>query len=195
VFNRDNRPPELQNLFQPAPNAAPDGAVLVPPPAAQPMGSPVPSTSLAAAGPIPPQVAPIAPQVVQGATGANGDMSIIGADLIILGEKITVMTKAGLRVDGEVRGDINGREVIIGQTGRVTGTVAAHAIEVHGHVYGAVKARTVTLHPTSVVEGDIFNQTLRISEGAVFDGRVRRAKDAAEIEPILDPAKLQPNKA
>ncbi|MDZ4841566.1 MAG: polymer-forming cytoskeletal protein [Hyphomicrobium aestuarii] len=188
MFNRDNRPPELQNLFQPAPNAAPDGAVLVPPPAAQPMGSPVPSSPLAAAGPIPSQVA-------QGAAGTSGDMSIIGADLIILGEKITVMTKAGLRVDGEVRGDINGREVIIGQTGRVTGTVAAHAIEVHGHVYGAVKARSVTLHPTSVVEGDIFNQTLRISEGAVFDGRVRRAKDAAEIEPILDPAKLQPNKA
>ena len=118
-------------------------------------------------------------------------MSIIGADLIILGEKITVMTKARLLVDGEVRGDINGREVIIGQSGRVTGTVAAHAIEVHGHVYGAVKARAVTLHPTSVVEGDIYNQNLRISEGAVFDGRVRRAKDAAEIEPILDPAQLQ----
>jgi hypothetical protein len=107
-----------------------------------------------------------------------------------LGEKITVMTKARLLVDGEVRGDINGKEVIVGQSGRVTGTVAAHAIEVHGHVYGAVKAGSVTLHPTAVVEGDIYNQTLRISEGAIFDGRVRRAKTAAELEPILDPAQL-----
>lgn len=177
MFNRgqtDNRPPELQNLFQPAPSGASETGMLVPP-TPQPM----------AAG--------AAPMGMDTSDAQAGQISIIGADLMILGDKITVMTKARLLVDGEVRGDINGKEVIIGQSGRVTGTVAAHAIEVHGHVYGAVKARTVTLHPTSVVEGDIFNQTLRISEGAVFDGRVRRAKDPAEIEPILDPAKLQPS--
>lgn len=182
VFNRgpnDNRPPELQNLFQPAQSATPDSGMLVPPPA-QSMSAPANS----------------APAASSDMTDAQGSqISIIGADLMILGEKITVMTKARLLVDGEVRGDINGKEVIIGQSGRVTGTVAAHAIEVHGHVYGAVKARTVTLHPTSVVEGDIFNQTLRISEGAIFDGRVRRAKDPAEIEPILDPSKLASSSA
>lgn len=151
----------------------------MPPPAAQPMGT----------------IPPATPSVPFSDITSGADMSIIGSDLMILGEKITVMTKAKLLVDGDVRGDINGKEVIIGQTGRVTGTVAAHAIEVHGQVYGAVKARTVTLHPTSVVEGDIFNQNLRISEGAQFDGRVRRAKDASEIEPILDPAKLQTSKA
>jgi cytoskeletal protein CcmA (bactofilin family) len=47
-----------------------------------------------------------------------------------------------------------------------------------------------------VVEGDIFHQTLSISEGAQFDGRVRRAKDTAEIAPNLDvnsyPAPSQP---
>lgn len=170
VFNRgptDNRPPELQNLFQPAPTGPSDGSVLVPP--SQAMGSGMPTGAMDSSG---------------------GQMSIIGSDLMILGEKITVMTKARLLVDGEVRGDINGKEVIVGQSGRVTGTVAAHAIEVHGHVYGAVKAGSVTLHPTAVVEGDIYNQTLRISEGAIFDGRVRRAKTAAELEPILDPAQL-----
>ena len=42
------------------------------------------------------------------------------------------------------------------------------------------------LHPTAEVEGDIFHQTLSISEGAQFDGRVRRAKDAEELRPNLD---------
>jgi cytoskeletal protein CcmA (bactofilin family) len=37
-----------------------------------------------------------------------------------------------------------------------------------------------------VVEGDIFHQSLSISEGAQFDGRVRRSKDLAEITPNLD---------
>lgn len=174
MFNRgptsDNRPPELQNLFQPAPASAEPGALVTPVPQPAPMApSPMPASA---------------------AEAQAGQISIIGADLMILGEKITVITKARLLVDGEVRGDINGKEVIVGQTGRVTGTVAAHSIEVHGHVYGAVKAQAVTLHPTSVVEGDIFNQTLKISEGAVFDGRVRRVKDAREVEPILDPAMI-----
>ena len=117
-----------------------------------------------------------------------GQGSIIGSDLVIMGEKITVITRARLVVDGEVRGDINGKEVVIGRTGKVTGTVAANTIDVHGHVHGAVKAQSVTLHSTAHVDGDIHNQVLKISEGAIFDGRVRRAKDASELTPILDPA-------
>lgn len=171
MFNRgtgaDGRPPDLQNLFQspgaaPAPTGNAQSSPLVP----QPSTSPLTSTT----------------------DSQNNRESIIGADLVILGDKITVITKARLIVDGEVRGDINGREVIIGPSGKVTGTVAANAIEVHGHVTGAVRAASVTLHPTAHVDGDIHNQILKISEGAIFDGRVRRAKDAAELQPILDPA-------
>jgi cytoskeletal protein CcmA (bactofilin family) len=58
-------------------------------------------------------------------------------------------------------------------------------------VRGAIRAATVTLHPTAQVDGEITHQTLAISEGAQFDGRVRRAKDVNELKPILDPAQLQ----
>ena len=169
MFNRgtnaEGRSPDLQNLFQPA-----SGATAVPMPNAT----------------FTPTMTPPAPPALSEAPAAN--LSIIGADLVILGDKITVITKARLLVDGEVRGDINGQEVIVGKSGKVTGTVAANSIEVHGHVYGAVKAQSVTLHPTAHVDGDIYNQILKISEGAVFDGRVRRAKDPAELVPNLDPS-------
>ncbi len=112
--------------------------------------------------------------------------SVIGTDLTILGEKITIISQNKLQIDGDIRGDVTGREVVIGEDGSVIGTVCAEQIEVRGGVRGAIKAQSVTLHPTSVVEGDIFHQTLSISEGAQFDGRVRRAKDAAEIAPNLD---------
>lgn len=174
MFNRgtgaDGRPPDLQNLFQ-------------------------------TPGQTPPATPPSAPLVAQSITmhsatttldSSNSRESIIGVDLVILGDKITVITKARLVVDGEVRGDINGREVIIGPSGKVTGTVAANSIEVHGHVKGAVKAASVTLHSTAHVDGDIHNQVLKISEGAIFDGRVRRAKDAAELAPVLDPSAFTP---
>jgi cytoskeletal protein CcmA (bactofilin family) len=170
VFNRgnsDGRAPDLQNLFQTPPS--------------QPQVAPLP-----ASGPLvpPPSVMPSAAT----AEAQASQLSIIGSDLVILGDKITVITKARLLVDGEVRGDINGKEVIIGQSGKVTGTVAANSIEVHGHVLGAVKAQSVTLHATAHVDGDIHNQVLKIAEGAVFDGRVRRAKDPSELIPVLDPA-------
>ena len=180
MFNRgpnsDNRPPDLQNMFQPAPQtkteAAGSGALLPPP---QPAPVTMPATAVAEA--------------------QASHVSIIGSDLVILGDKITVITKARLLVDGEVRGDINGKEVIIGRSGKVTGTVAANSVEVHGHVYGAVKAQNVTLHSTAHVDGDIFNQLLKISEGASFDGRVRRAKDPSELIPVLDPAAFAPKSA
>lgn len=112
--------------------------------------------------------------------------SVIGTDLTILGEKITIISQNRLQIDGDIRGDVTGKQVVIGEDGSVIGTVCAEQIEVRGGVRGAIKAQSVTLHPTSVVEGDIFHQTLAISEGAQFDGRVRRAKDLSEIAPNLD---------
>jgi cytoskeletal protein CcmA (bactofilin family) len=112
--------------------------------------------------------------------------SVIGTDLTIIGEKITIISQNRLQIDGDVRGDVNGKQVIIGEEGSVIGTVCAEAIEVRGGVRGAIRALAVTLHPTAEVEGDIMHQTLAISEGAQFDGRVRRAKDANELRPVLD---------
>ncbi len=112
--------------------------------------------------------------------------STIGTDLTILGEKITIISQNRLQIDGDVRGDINGRQVVIGEEGSVVGTISAEAIEVRGGVRGAIKAHSVTLTPTAQVEGDIYHIALSIAEGAQFDGRVRRAKDANELKPNLD---------
>jgi cytoskeletal protein CcmA (bactofilin family) len=112
--------------------------------------------------------------------------STIGTDLTILGEKITIISQNRLQIDGDVRGDISGRQVIIGEEGSVIGTISAESIEVRGGVRGAIKAHNVILTPTAQVEGDIHHITLTISEGAEFDGRVKRAKDANELRPNLD---------
>ncbi len=150
-----------------------------PKPAAQP-ANPLPSFG-AMATPTPAATSPF---------GAAAELtaSVIGTDLTILGEKITIISKHQLQIDGDVRGDINGRKVTIGPEGSVIGTVTAETVEVRGGVRGAIKGQNVVLHPTARVEGDITHGTLAISEGAEFDGRVRRAKDTAELVPQLDPA-------
>ena len=150
--------------------------------------APKPAEPIAAAAPTP------TPPRRSGPFGDAARMtaSVIGTDLTILGERITIISKHQLQIDGDVRADVNGRQVVIGEEGSVTGTVSAESIEVRGGVRGALKAQTVTLHPSAVVEGDILHQTLSIAEGAQFDGRVRRSKDPAELEPVLDPAGIAP---
>ena len=55
--------------------------------------------------------------------------SVIGPDLAIVGQKITLVCKSTLMVTGEVSGDIHGDDVTVGETGKVTGTVTrAHAL-------------------------------------------------------------------
>lgn len=117
--------------------------------------------------------------------------STIGTDLTILGEKITIISQYLLQIDGDVRADINGKKVLIGQEGSVIGTITAESVEIHGGLRGAVKAKSVALQPTAKVEGDIHHETLAISEGAEFDGSVKRPKDVATITPDLDPANYQ----
>lgn len=118
--------------------------------------------------------------------GATVGSSVIGTDLTILGDKITIISQNKLHIDGDIRGDINGRQVIIGEEGSVIGTISADSVEVRGGVKGAIRGTTVVLHPTAQVDGDITHSTLAISEGAQFDGRVRRAKDGNELTPNLD---------
>ena len=115
------------------------------------------------------------------------DTSVIGNDLTLLGEKITIVSQRRLRVEGNVRGNVHGKHVTVTEGGSVYGTVSAESIEVQGTVRGAIRAVTVRLAATAKVDGDIMHHTIAISEGAHFDGSVRRAIDAADLMPVLDP--------
>lgn len=120
-------------------------------------------------------------------TATTAGISVIGNDLTLLGEKITIISQNKLQVDGHVRGNVHGKQVLITEQGSVVGMVCAEKIEVRGGVRGSIRAVSVTLHSTAQVEGDIMHQTLAIFEGAKFDGRVRRSGDTAELMPVLDP--------
>ena len=133
------------------------------------------------------------PPPVQPGTAAPTSVStsVIGDDLAIVGENITIVSQSALQIDGVIEGNVNGQEVVIGPHGKVTGTVTANVIRIEGEVSGALKGASVSLMPSARVDGDIFHQMLAISEGAQFDGRVRRPQDISEITPNLDPSTLQ----
>ncbi len=109
--------------------------------------------------------------------------SVIGADLAIVGQKITLVCQSALVVAGEVSGDIHGDDVTVGETGKVNGTVSARNLSIHGEINGQLRGETVALYSTARINGDIVQKHLVIAEGAQFDGRVRSAKDASDWQP------------
>ena len=112
----------------------------------------------------------------------TGPKSVIGNDLRIIGQGLKIISQGTLQVDGEIEGDVGGAEVIIGERGRVTGTVAAERVIVRGTISGVIRGVTVTLQSSSHVEGDINHMSLAIEQGAEFDGRCRRSADPSELK-------------
>jgi cytoskeletal protein CcmA (bactofilin family) len=130
------------------------------------------------------------------ATAAEvGPKSVIGNDLKIIGQGLKIISQGTLQVDGEVEGDVRGSEVIIGEKGKVTGTVAAERVIVRGRISGVIRGVTVALQSSSRVEGDIHHLSLAIEQGAEFDGRCRRPSDASELNLDLDASPGMPPRA
>jgi cytoskeletal protein CcmA (bactofilin family) len=107
--------------------------------------------------------------------------SVIGNDLKIIGQGLKIISQGTLQVDGEIEGDVGGAEVIIGEMGRVTGTVVAQRVIVRGTVSGVIRGGAVTLQSSSHVEGDVHHMSLAVEQGAHFHGHSRRAADAATL--------------
>ena len=114
----------------------------------------------------------------------SGEKSVIGNDLKIIGQGLKIIGRGVLQVDGEIEGDVQAAEVIVGEKGRVTGMVAGQQVIVRGKVSGVVCAKTVALQASSDVEGDVHHMSLLIEQGAMFDGRSRRAGSEADLNAI-----------
>jgi cytoskeletal protein CcmA (bactofilin family) len=117
---------------------------------------------------------------------AEAGKSVISNDLRIIGQSLRIISRGTLQVDGEVEGDVGGAEIIIGEEGKVTGTVAAERVIVRGRTSGVIRAMTVALQPSARVVGDIHHMSLVIEQGAEFDGRCRRSANASELQLDLD---------
>ena len=102
--------------------------------------------------------------------------------LIAEGTSITgnICFADGLRIDGEVTGDIrsndqsSGSLLVISETARVVGTVTADHLIVNGSVRGPVYAQQVLeLQPKARIEGDVQYAALEMHQGALITGKLR----------------------
>lgn len=115
-------------------------------------------------------------------------LSVIGSDLSIEGETITIRCKGSLKVHGNISADVHSRELEVGRQAVIRGSIAADTVDVFGRVEGAILGAKVVLHATAQVDGDIHSQNLAVELGATFDGRSRHVQDAREVAPQLERA-------
>lgn len=109
--------------------------------------------------------------------------SLIGEGTVLNGE---VRFSDGLRVDGEVHGDIVavGDEpniLVISEKARVHGKVTAGHVIINGSVVGPVQSdQLLELQPKARITGDVRYETLEMHQGAAIDGELRSLKTADE---------------
>jgi cytoskeletal protein CcmA (bactofilin family) len=110
---------------------------------------------------------------------APASASLVGPDVTIEGD----FAGQGLvHVEGAIKGGVRVGELILGDSGHIEGAVFADVVEIRGKVKGAIQARTVRLHATAQVTGDIVHETLSMEPGAYFEGRSVRTPAATVIE-------------
>lgn len=115
------------------------------------------------------------------------NLSVIGEDLTIEGQSITIRCRGALEVNGKIQAEVHSQKLVVGRAGQVEGTVAADSVDVWGRVSGTIMGSRVVLHPSAEVEGDIHARTLSVADGASFEGRSRKVTDPAAVAPRLEP--------
>ena len=94
----------------------------------------------------------------------------------------TVNSSGAIDVAGLVKGPVYSKEIVIKETGSISGGVEAETVEIHGHLDGKVSADNVVIGPTGVVKGDIeFSQNLRTESGADIEGYIKKTASKSKI--------------
>jgi cytoskeletal protein CcmA (bactofilin family) len=136
------------------------------PPVVAPAGAP-PRPAVAPAPPVASH--PSAPAAAAPVRTVSPTLCVLGANTTIKGE---ILGDEDVVIEGTVEGQIRiGRELRIGQGGKVRASVSAQSVVVSGEMQGDCEAHTrVEIQATGRLIGNIRAPKIVIAEGAVFRG-------------------------
>ena len=104
------------------------------------------------------------------------ERSLISETMSIEG---TINSSGAIDVAGLVKGPVYSKEIIVRDTGSITGTIEADVVEIHGHLDGKVIGQDIVIGSTGTVKGDIeFGNNLRTENGADIDGYMKKTSSA-----------------
>ena len=120
-----------------------------------------------------------------GSAPKNSIDSLIGIGTRVDGN---VVFSGGLRIDGEVRGNIScesGLEgtLVISEKASVEGSITVGHVVINGTVIGPVFAgESLELLPAARVTGDVEYYQIEMQQGAVIQGRLIHQASAKAVE-------------
>ncbi len=102
----------------------------------------------------------------------DSERSLISETVSIEG---TINSSGAIDVAGLVKGPVYSKEIIIRESGSITGTIEGDHIEIHGHLDGKVSGQDIVIGSTGTVKGDIeFGNNLKTENGADIDGYIKK---------------------
>ena len=102
----------------------------------------------------------------------DSERSLISETVSIEG---TINSSGAIDVGGLVKGPVYSKEIIVRETGSVTGSIEADRVEIHGHMDGKIQGDDVVIGGTGTVKGDIeFANNLKTENGADIDGYIKK---------------------
>tara|TARA_B110001452_G_scaffold226116_1_gene200385 strand:+ start:270 stop:722 length:453 start_codon:yes stop_codon:yes gene_type:complete len=106
----------------------------------------------------------------------DSERSLISETVSIEG---TINSSGAIDVAGLVKGPVYSKEIIVRETGSITGTIEADLVEIHGHLNGKVSGLDIVIGSTGTVKGDIeFGNNLRTENGADIDGYIKKTNSS-----------------
>ena len=102
----------------------------------------------------------------------DSERSLISETVSIEG---TINSSGAIDVAGLIKGPVYSKEIIIRETGSITGSIEGDHVEIHGHLDGKVAGQDVVIGSTGTVKGDIeFGNNLKTENGADIDGYIKK---------------------
>lgn len=97
--------------------------------------------------------------------------SFISKDAKLTGDIVSI---GDVTIEGTLDGKIECRSLTLNGEPSISGSVEAETVHVCGSFEGEIHAKKVLLTKTAKLVGDIFQESLEILPGAIFEGRVAR---------------------
>ena len=102
----------------------------------------------------------------------DSERSLISETVSIEG---TINSSGAIDIAGLIKGPVISKEIIVRETGSITGSIEGEHIEIHGHMDGKISGDNVIVGSTGTVKGDIeFANNLKTENGADIDGYIKK---------------------
>jgi cytoskeletal protein CcmA (bactofilin family) len=103
----------------------------------------------------------------------DSERSLISETMSIEG---TINSSGAIDIAGLVKGPVYSKEIIVRETGSITGSIEADHVEIHGHMDGKISGDNVIIGSSGTIKGDIdFGNNLKTENGADIDGYIKKS--------------------